>query len=72
MAQQDPAAFVPGPAPLGQATPLVLLAPLAVNNPVPAPAPPVVCSLLITDTGARLVTDTGLAFCVGEPAPPPP
>lgn len=69
MAQQDPSAFNPVPAPPGGLVPLARLAPLAVFNPVPAPQ---VCSVLITDTGARLVTDTGLAFCVGEPGPAPP
>lgn len=68
MAQQDPAAFNPVPAPPGGLVPLARLAPLAVFNPVPSLA----CSVLITDTGARLVTDTGLAFCVGLPGPPPP
>lgn len=70
MAQQDPAAFAPAPAPAGGPVPLAQLAPLAVSNPFPQPAPP--CANIIADTGNRLVTATGAGFCIAPAAPTPP
>lgn len=61
MAQNDPAAFTPVPAPFGSPQSVAKLYPLQVSNPAPRP---VLCDELVTEGGDRLVTDGGLGFCV--------
>lgn len=65
MKQVDPGSFEPLPALLGGEMGGIVMHPTISANPPPRPPIVVVCDVLITDGGDRIVTDGGLGICVG-------